>query len=147
MKRIIVTLAAALALAGAASAQVAATAPAQAPQTVTVSGKLELIDGFIGLKSGGTTYYTRGLDRLVGFVKDLQEGAQVKLEGYAVPLGTPSGYSYLIVTKVTVGGKDYELPQTGAHGRFGMAGAGTVGPGDMMGMNGRRGSMSGRGNR
>jgi hypothetical protein len=146
MKKTVSALVLVLAAAAIAMAQAAPAAPATAQQTVTISGKLELIDGFISVKSGGTTYYTRGLDRIVGFVKDLQEGAQVKLEGYAYPVGLPSGYSMLMVTKVTVGGKDYELPRMGAFGRFGKAGAnGQNGMMDMM--NGRRGAMGGRGAR
>jgi hypothetical protein len=146
MKKTVSALVLILAAAGIAMAQAAPAAPTTAQQTVTVSGKLELIDGFISVKSGGTTYYTRGLDRIVGFVKELQEGAQVKLEGYSYPLGLPSGYSMLMVTKVTVGGKDYELPRMGALGRFGNAGAN--GQNGMMGtMNGRRGAMGGRGAR
>jgi hypothetical protein len=141
MKKIAAALIVALTVVGISSAQTAAPAQpqAQTQQTVTVSGKLELIDGFIGVKAGGTTYYTRGLERLVGFVKDLQEGAQVKLEGYAYPLGTPSGYSVLIVTKVTFGGKDYELPKGMMGGRFGRAGG--FGQGGMMGPDGRGGMM------
>jgi hypothetical protein len=140
MKKIVAALIVVLAVAGVSSAQTAAPSQAQAQQTVTVSGKLELIDGFISVKSGGTTYYTRGLERVVGFIKDLQEGAQVKLEGYAYPLGLPSGYSTLVVTKVTIGGKDYELPKGGMMGRLGRAGAAGKG---MMGMNGR-GANGGR---
>jgi len=140
MKKIVATLFIALAMAAVAFAQI----PAQEQETVTVSGKLELIDGYIGLKSGGTTYYVRGLERLVGFIKDLQEGAQVKLVGYAYPLGLPSGYSMLVAAKVTVGGKDYDLPKAGIAGRRGMAG--NYGQG-MMDMNGRGGAMGGRGAR
>jgi hypothetical protein len=146
MKKTLSALILVLAVAGLAVAQAAPAASAPAQQTVTVSGKLELIDGFISVKSGGTTYYTRGLNRIVGFVKELQEGAQVKLEGYAYPLGLPSGYSMLMVTKVTVGGKDYELPRAGALGRFGKAGS--MGQGGRMGMmDDRRGAMGGRGGR
>jgi hypothetical protein len=146
MKKIFAALILVLAVAGISSAQAATTTQAQAQQIVTISGKLELVDGFISVKSGGTTYYTRGLERIVGFVKDLQEGAQVKLEGYAHPLGLPSGYSVLMVTKVTVGGKDYELPRNGGLGRFGMAGAPGQDKGTGM-MNGRRGAMGGKANR
>ena len=144
MKKIVAALIVAFALAAVSAAQSPAPANAQAQETVTVSGKLELIDGYIGLKSGGATYYVRGIERLVGFIKDLQEGAQVKLVGYAYPLGLPSGYSTLIVTKLTVGGKDYDLPKAGMMGRGGMRG--NYGQG-MMDMKGRGGAMGGRGGR
>jgi hypothetical protein len=127
---------AAVAIASSASAQ-AQAAPAQAQpqgqaqrQLVTISGKLELIDGMIGLKSGGTAYYTPRLRILVGFVKDLQEDATVNLTGYAYPLPNRAGYAVFFVTKVSFGGKDYDLGQRG--GPFGGRGWGE-GRGGMMG--------------
>jgi hypothetical protein len=51
----------------------------QQQQVATISGKLELIDGMIGLEAGGVSHYTPRLRQLVGFVRDLQEGATVTL--------------------------------------------------------------------
>ncbi len=138
MKRTLVAVLAALAIAGAASAQNAAPAspPAAPAQTTTISGKLELIDGAIGLKAGGVSYYTMRLRQLVGFVKDLQEGAAVKLEGYAYPLPDRAGYSVFMVTKLSFNGNDYDLGQPGAGGPFGGKGRG-------FGRGGMRGGMGG----
>ena len=121
MKRMLLAALAIFAIAATSSAQSPApAAPVQGQaQTTTISGKLELIDGIIGLKSGGISYYVPRLRQLVGFVKDLQEGAAVKLEGYAYPLPNRAGYSFFMVTKLTFGAKDYDLGQPGARGPFG----------------------------
>jgi hypothetical protein len=141
MKRMLVAALAALVIAGTASAQNVAP-PDQGPgrgqaqaQQSTVSGKLELIDGVIGLKSGGTTYYTPRLRMLVGFVKDLQEGATVTLTGYAYPIPERAGSALFLVTKLSFGGKDYDLGQrVGPRGGMWMRGPGRGGfRGGMMG--------------
>jgi hypothetical protein len=117
MKKLFLALIAAVAFAGGAAAQSESPPPAHTkPQSVTVSGKLELINGEIGLAADGTTYYVPRLRRVVGFVKDLQEGATVTLEGYAHPIRSETGYSMLKVKKLSIAGRDYDL---GTHGRFG----------------------------
>jgi hypothetical protein len=132
MKRIIVVLIAALAFAGVAAAQSAPPPPAPSQaQTVKVSGKLELIDGAIGFKAGGKTYFVPRLRELIGFVKDLQEGALVTVEGYERPFPHDSTVSLLMVTKLSFGGKDYDLSHK-------------AGPGTRWGMGrGKRGGMGG----
>jgi hypothetical protein len=142
MKKLIVVCIASLALAGVLAAQAAPAAPQAtvqaAAQVVKLSGKLELIDGTIGLKADGVNYYIPSLSRLVGFVKDLQEGVSVKLEGYAYPVPSKSGYSMFHPTKLTIGTKDYDLGQADGYGPFG-------GKGMRGGMGGRGGMMDGRG--
>jgi hypothetical protein len=134
MKRIIAVLIAALSFAGIASAQAAPAAPAkpsaQAPaQTATITGKLELVNGVIALKADGTTYYLPRLEGLAGFIKELVEGATVKLEGYAYPLPNQAGFSVFMTTKLTIAGRDYDLSQ----GPMGGKGFGSRGPGMMRG--------------
>jgi len=51
--------------------------------TNTISGALGLTNGRISVVSGNITYYIRGLDRFIGFIDGLKEGAQVSVEGYA----------------------------------------------------------------
>jgi len=114
MKRMLMAALAALAIAGAASAQGANPPPNKGPdgnqsQQTTISGKLEWIDGTIGLKSGGSTYFTPRVRELVGFVKDLQEGAAVSLTGYAYKVPFGSGSFVFMATKLSFNGKDYEL--------------------------------------
>ncbi len=79
--------------------------------TVTVEGKLALINGHIGVQSGGKTYYLGNVGRLAGFVDSFKEGATVKAVGYDYPIEVAPEYSRLMVTKLTVGGKDYDLSQ------------------------------------
>ena len=126
MKKTAVVLILALAVAGAAVAQ-GAPAPwgppgwnlSQTPaQSIKVEGKLALINGIIGLKSGSKTYYVPMLGRLAGFVEGIKEGASVKLEGYEYPYAAAPEYSMLMVTKLTVGGKDYDFSQL-AYGGMG----------------------------
>ncbi|MFP3089568.1 hypothetical protein LQZ21_04495 [Treponema sp. TIM-1] len=83
--------------------------PPEPPQAVTVSGNLALIDARIGLESGGNTYYVMGIDRLIGFVDGLREGAPVTLEGYEFPLPAAPEYRFLRVLKLSFNGKDYDL--------------------------------------
>lgn len=158
MKRILFGCIAALALAGAASAQTTATPPGTQPknqpaQTITVSGKLEVVNGFIGMKADGVSYILPRLRMLVGFVPAIQEGAAVKVEGYAYPIpardaprdaprdaqkdAPQSGYAILAITKLSIGGKDYDFTPFEGRGPFG-------GRGGMMGR-GMRGGPWGEG--
>ena len=85
-------------------------------QTVKIEGKLALINGIVGLKSGDKTYYLPMLGRLSGFVEGIKEGASVKVEGYEYPLATTPATSTVQVTKLNVGGKDYDLGQAAGYG-------------------------------
>ena len=51
--------------------------------TTTIRGTLGLSNGRISVVSGNITYYIRGIQRFVGFIDGLKEGAQVSLDGYA----------------------------------------------------------------
>jgi hypothetical protein len=82
---------------------------APAPESVTVSGTLQLVNGQIAVVQENKTYYTMGLHHLVGFVEGFKEGAAVKLEGSAFPLPFGSDSYRLWATKLTLNGKDYNL--------------------------------------
>ena len=136
MKRLI-GVCMALALAGALSAQTAPSAPPapNAQPVIKLAGKLELINGHIGLKADGVSYYIPRLRQLVGFVKEVQEGAAVKVEGYAWPLPDQAGISVLAITKLSIGGKDYDFDQGMGNRPFGGKGMrGPRGPGMRDGM-------------
>jgi hypothetical protein len=86
--------------------------PRPAPESATVSGNLTIAQGMIAVVSGDTTWLVRGLNRYVGFIDGLKEGAQVTLEGYATPAGSrdkDKNIKSLHVQKMTLNGKDYEL--------------------------------------
>jgi hypothetical protein len=84
--------------------------PLPSPENVSVSGNLTIAQGMIAVVSGDTTWLVRGLNRYVGFIDGLKEGAQVTLEGYAMPAGSrDKNIKSLHVQKMTLNGKDYEL--------------------------------------
>jgi hypothetical protein len=84
-------------------------------ETSTITGKLELINGNIAVKNGDTVYYTVGLDRLIGFVDGLKEGAEVSLEGWSFAASRDLEYRRFLVSKLTFNGKEYSnlLPEFG----------------------------------
>lgn len=138
MKKLVTLLVLTLAVAGVAVAQPGqwGTPPwdqAQG-QTVKVEGKLALVNGAIALQSGGKTYYVPMLGKLAGFIDGLKEGATVKLEGHESELPYAPNYLMLAVTKLTVGGKDYDLGQYAGRGMGGRMHDGRYG-----GMRGGRG--------
>ena len=83
-------------------------------ETVTISGSLIVAHGFPALKSGETTYLVSGINRLVGFVDGLKEGAQVTLEGQAVSIQRDGNLKFLRPSKLTMGGKSYDLALPGS---------------------------------
>jgi len=92
------------------------TPTATPAQTIKVEGKLALINGVIALKSGTETYYVPMIGRIAGFIEGVKEDASVKLEGYEFPIAAAPEYATLTVTKLGVGGKDYDLGQFGGFG-------------------------------
>ena len=83
--------------------------PRPAPENATVTGNLTIAQGMIAVVSGETTWLVRGLNRYVGFIDGLKEGAQVTLEGYAMSSPRNDKIKLLQVQKMTLNGKDYEL--------------------------------------
>jgi len=83
--------------------------PRSSPENVSVSGNLTIAQGMIAVVSGDTTWLVRGLNRYVGFIDDLKEGAQVTLEGYAMSSPRNDKIKSMQVQKMTLNGKDYEL--------------------------------------
>jgi hypothetical protein len=100
-------------------------------QTTTIRGTLTLSGGKISVTSGNIIYYVRGLQRFVGFIDGLKEGAQVSLDGY---VSTPSidGQKDRLFYPITLAlnGKNYEV------------GSPTVG--NMAGRNGKSAGYRGR---
>jgi len=92
--------------------------------TTTISGTLGLSNGRISVVSGNITYYVRGLNRLVGFIDGLKEGAQVSLDGFAsAPTIEGQKDRLFQAVTLTLNGKKYSVgsPDAGnmASGRNG----------------------------
>lgn len=138
MRRLLIVCIAVTALAEAAIAQDAPVpqgdAPAQdqfAGQAVKLTGILQVVDGQIGLVANGTNYILSRLERLVGFVKEIQEGATVTVEGEAFAIPTQSDYSVLEIVKLSIGGKDYNFGNLGNRDFGPMGGGRDMGRGGM----------------
>ena len=83
------------------------------PETVTVNGTLGLNGGRIVLTSGDTSYFVRGLERFIGFIEGLRDGAKAAIEGYVSPPSLEgAGERLLFPVKLTLDGKDYEVGPT-----------------------------------
>jgi hypothetical protein len=78
-------------------------------ESVTVSGNLTLAQGKIAVAKDGITYLTSGLNRWVGFIDGLKEGAQVTLEGVSTVSPQDNRVRTLRVHKMTLNGKEYDL--------------------------------------
>jgi len=78
--------------------------------TTSIRGTLGLSNGRVSVVSGNITYYVRGLERYVGFIDGLKEGAQVSLDGYAtVPTVEGQTDRLFRAVKLTLNGKTYEV--------------------------------------
>ena len=78
-------------------------------ESVSISGNLSLVQGRVALTSGGTTYLIGGLNRYFGFIDGLREGAAVAIEGSAFASPRIENTKFLMVQKLTIGCRDYEL--------------------------------------
>ena len=79
-----------------------------APEPVTIAGRLALANGHIVVQSGDDVYYVMGLQRLIGFVDGLREGAQISLEGRVRDLQRTEG-KIMAASKLTIAGRTYDL--------------------------------------
>jgi hypothetical protein len=79
----------------------------QAPETATVNGTLGFSGGYISLEQDDITYYILGLDKLIGFVDGLKEGARVSLEGYVIAPRGDTKIRFFRAGKLTFNGKEY----------------------------------------
>ncbi|MDR0447976.1 MAG: hypothetical protein LBH07_04845 [Treponema sp.] len=113
MKKLIFVLAFGILVIGAASAQ--GWGRGVVPQSVTVSGTLQLQNGQFTVVSGNTAYYCPMIGQYVGFIDSLKEGSSITIEGFV--------YGNLIQpTKLTTGGKSYDFPANNLGGYGGYCG-------------------------
>jgi hypothetical protein len=80
----------------------------EAREKVSLSGPLGFSNGYISLEQDGLTYYILGLDRLIGFVDGLKEGARVSLEGYVFTPRQDTNIRILRAEKLIFNGREYE---------------------------------------
>ncbi|HON89204.1 MAG TPA: hypothetical protein P5519_00795 [Spirochaetia bacterium] len=80
-------------------------------QVIKIEGKLTLVQGHPAVVTKTDTYFIRLPAYLYGFISELKEGAQVKLEGYTQPVPYAQNTWFFLATKLTVAGKDYDLTQ------------------------------------
>ena len=71
-------------------------------QSITVEGTLQLQNGQIAVSTGNAVYFVPELERYVGFIDGLREGARVSVAGDA------SG-NYLQLVQMTLNGKSYDF--------------------------------------
>ena len=102
MKRLAIFLFIAVLLAGSLYAQSRDTRQRE-NNSVTIDGILKLERGFVAVESGDTVYYVPTLNRYIGFIDELKEGAAVSVEG--------TGFrNFIQPAKVTIGDKSYDFP-------------------------------------
>ena len=89
-------------------------------ETVTISGTMVVANGMPALKSGDDTYLIGGVSRLIGFIDGLKEGAQVAIEGTVLTIPGRNSVKYLQGSKLTLGGKSYDLSPSLGTGMMGM---------------------------
>ena len=73
-------------------------------RSVTVTGTLQLQNGTIAVTDENKVYYVPSLERYIGFIEGLKEGAQVNMEGYIA-----GNSNYIQPSKITINGKSYDF--------------------------------------
>jgi len=74
----------------------------QSENNITVEGTIKLSNGFVAVESGDNVYIVPMLNRFIGFIYELKEGAAVKIEG-------TSFRNMISPVKVTIAGKSYDF--------------------------------------
>jgi hypothetical protein len=77
-----------------------------APQLTVINGNLQLVSGQIALIYQNRIYFIIGLDRYIGFIDGLKEGAYVILEGSIISIGA-NGEAYFQVSTLALNGRKY----------------------------------------
>ena len=113
MKRIVFFLILVFGLATLASAQQSGPGRNQRTlppaEAVTASGNLIVAHGMPAIRSGNTTYLVFGINRLIGFVEGLREGAFVTVEGRALASRNDNDLKFLMPSTLNLGGRNYEI--------------------------------------
>jgi hypothetical protein len=110
MKRLVVFMFIVSLIAGAVSAQAIKEQSNPPPRnsrvrednSVTVEGVLKLEKGFVAVENADKVYVVPMLNRYIGFINGLREGAKVSVEGYEFR-------NMIRPVKVTIEGKSYDF--------------------------------------
>ena len=78
-------------------------------ENVNITGYLSVTCGTIAVTTDGITYLTLGLNRFIGFIDGLKEGAKVSLEGNTISHPAMEKTKILQVKKMTLNDKEYEI--------------------------------------
>jgi len=76
---------------------------------MTVDGVLKLEKGLVAVANGDSVYYVPALNRYIGFIEGLKEGAKVSVEGVQFK-------DVIRPVKVKIDGKSYDFPEYGSRG-------------------------------
>lgn len=85
-------------------------------EKASVSGALTIAQGRIAIIQNDVTYLLAGLNRFVGFIDGLKEGASVSVEGEAFSREANAAVKLMRVQKLTLNGKDYSLAPSRTEG-------------------------------
>jgi hypothetical protein len=83
----------------------------RAPEKITVEGVLRLEKGVVAVASGDSVNYVPVLNRYIGFIDGLKEGAKISVEGYQFR-------DYVRPVKVIINEKTYDFPEFRNNNRF-----------------------------
>jgi hypothetical protein len=89
------------------------------PENISVTGSLTIAQGMIAVTGNNATYLVRGLDRYIGFIDGLKEGATVTIQGYALNHPQDRAVKILEVQKMTLNEKEYDLGRPYRNNRLG----------------------------
>ena len=121
MKKTVLAMTLGLAAFGVISAQQWGNGRFQRETVTTVNGTLSIQNGMIAVASEGGLYFAPSLERYVGFIADLKEGAAISLEGFV------SG-NYIRPAALMINGRRYDLYAEGPQGGRGNRGYAGNGP-------------------
>jgi hypothetical protein len=82
--------------------------PITPPETLKVTGILGIQQGMISLQDQDINYYILGVERFIGFIEGLKEGASITIEGYAWA-SQRTEFHFLRAIKLTLNNKEYDL--------------------------------------
>jgi hypothetical protein len=87
----------------------AGAGPRAAGEAVSVTGPLSIAEGMIAIRQDDTTYYLRGIERFVGFIDGLKEGAEVTIQGVSFQRRNDNTRRVLVPATMTLNGKTYDI--------------------------------------